>query len=239
MADPWSPDPYQRFQPERALPYQDLLGLWRPSPVRSAVDLGCGTGELTQQLHQRTGAGPGAAVRARARGYTLVELMTVVAILAVLAAMSAAAIGPMVQRLRVSQATAVATAALALARAQARASLRCAEVDVATPVPGTPASALAPAAPGAAGTLLRVWRWNDLTCAGGHAHATLVQSFPVPAQMGVALGAPALRFLGNGRAAAPVSVAVDALGGSSRPDAVVVTPVGVICAFAGAPGACP
>jgi trans-aconitate 2-methyltransferase len=55
-ADTWSPDQYQKFAAERAKPFYDLLALVTPVPGGDVVDLGCGTGELTADLHQRTQA---------------------------------------------------------------------------------------------------------------------------------------------------------------------------------------
>jgi trans-aconitate 2-methyltransferase len=52
----WNPDQYQRFASERAAPFFDLLGLLQPLDSPRVVDLGCGTGELTAQAHQRLGA---------------------------------------------------------------------------------------------------------------------------------------------------------------------------------------
>ena len=46
MAD-WNPEQYRKFASERAQPFHDLLALVGPGPIRSAVDLGCGPGELT------------------------------------------------------------------------------------------------------------------------------------------------------------------------------------------------
>jgi trans-aconitate 2-methyltransferase len=43
----WDPDQYQRFAAERAQPFHDLLALVEPDGIGRAVDLGCGTGELT------------------------------------------------------------------------------------------------------------------------------------------------------------------------------------------------
>jgi trans-aconitate 2-methyltransferase len=54
--DAWNPTQYGRFAAERARPAEDLLALVHPVPGGTAVDLGCGTGELTARLHERTGA---------------------------------------------------------------------------------------------------------------------------------------------------------------------------------------
>ena len=53
----WDPATYERFKKERRLPFQDLLVLVKPREGLSVVDLGCGTGELTRALHERTRAG--------------------------------------------------------------------------------------------------------------------------------------------------------------------------------------
>ena len=47
---PWNPDQYHKFQSERAAPFYDLLALVAVRHNLKVVDLGCGTGELTQQL---------------------------------------------------------------------------------------------------------------------------------------------------------------------------------------------
>lgn len=47
---PWNPDQYNKFQAERSAPFFDLLALVEVRPNLRAVDLGCGTGELTRQL---------------------------------------------------------------------------------------------------------------------------------------------------------------------------------------------
>jgi trans-aconitate 2-methyltransferase len=49
----WNPEQYGRFQGERAQPFFDLLDLVQPRPGMRVVDLGCGTGGLTQELHRR------------------------------------------------------------------------------------------------------------------------------------------------------------------------------------------
>ena len=54
--DAWDPEVYSRFAEERSRPFFDLLALVTPISGGRAVDLGCGTGALTQELHRRTGA---------------------------------------------------------------------------------------------------------------------------------------------------------------------------------------
>jgi trans-aconitate 2-methyltransferase len=54
--DTWDPERYARFAKERSQPFFDLLDLVTPIPGGRAVDLGCGTGELTAELHRRTQA---------------------------------------------------------------------------------------------------------------------------------------------------------------------------------------
>jgi trans-aconitate 2-methyltransferase len=49
----WDPDQYERFKAERARPFWDLLALVQPCPGGRVVDLGCGTGELTGELHRQ------------------------------------------------------------------------------------------------------------------------------------------------------------------------------------------
>jgi trans-aconitate 2-methyltransferase len=52
----WNPDQYAKFRDERSQPFFDLLDLVEPIPGGRAIDLGCGTGELTKVLHERSGA---------------------------------------------------------------------------------------------------------------------------------------------------------------------------------------
>jgi trans-aconitate 2-methyltransferase len=52
----WDPEQYARFGGERSQPFFDLLSLVHPIPGGRAIDLGCGTGELTRVLHERVGA---------------------------------------------------------------------------------------------------------------------------------------------------------------------------------------
>jgi trans-aconitate 2-methyltransferase len=52
----WDPDQYERFKAERTRPFWDLVALVQPLPGGRIVDLGCGTGELTKELHRHLGA---------------------------------------------------------------------------------------------------------------------------------------------------------------------------------------
>jgi trans-aconitate methyltransferase len=46
----WDPERYNPFRIERTAPFEDLLQLVRARPGLKAIDLGCGTGELTSRL---------------------------------------------------------------------------------------------------------------------------------------------------------------------------------------------
>lgn len=52
----WDPAQYARFEAERSRPFHDLVALVEPRPAMRVVDLGCGTGALTAELHRRLGA---------------------------------------------------------------------------------------------------------------------------------------------------------------------------------------
>jgi trans-aconitate 2-methyltransferase len=49
----WNPAQYERFRDERSAPFYDLLDLVEPRPGMRVVDLGCGTGALTREMHRR------------------------------------------------------------------------------------------------------------------------------------------------------------------------------------------
>ena len=53
----WDPEQYRRFADERAQPFHDLLDKLGDRPVRRAVDLGCGPGELTALAAERLAVG--------------------------------------------------------------------------------------------------------------------------------------------------------------------------------------
>jgi trans-aconitate 2-methyltransferase len=52
----WDVDQYERFKNERAQPFRDLAALIEPRPNMRVIDLGCGTGELTRELHEQLAA---------------------------------------------------------------------------------------------------------------------------------------------------------------------------------------
>jgi trans-aconitate 2-methyltransferase len=52
----WDPHQYEQFHDERAQPFHDLAALVQRRPGMRVVDLGCGTGEMTQWLHGELGA---------------------------------------------------------------------------------------------------------------------------------------------------------------------------------------
>lgn len=50
--DAWDPAQYERFRAQRSQPFYDLMAMVELVPGGRAIDLGCGTGELTRELHQ-------------------------------------------------------------------------------------------------------------------------------------------------------------------------------------------
>lgn len=53
----WNPSQYERFKAQRAQPFWDLIDLVHRGGIERAVDLGCGTGELTVAAADRLGIG--------------------------------------------------------------------------------------------------------------------------------------------------------------------------------------
>lgn len=52
----WDPERYASFREERTQPFRDLLEGTDAVPGGRVIDLGCGTGDLTQLLHERSRA---------------------------------------------------------------------------------------------------------------------------------------------------------------------------------------
>lgn len=54
--DAWNPNQYDKFKDERSRPFFDLMSLVQDVKNPNLIDLGCGTGELTAQLHKTLNA---------------------------------------------------------------------------------------------------------------------------------------------------------------------------------------
>lgn len=55
-SDSWNPQQYDKFKAQRSQPFYDLISLLEPVKSPRVVDLGCGTGELTSELHKAMGS---------------------------------------------------------------------------------------------------------------------------------------------------------------------------------------
>lgn len=55
-SDAWNPNQYDKFKDERSRPFFDLMFLIQEIKNPKVIDLGCGTGELTAQLHKTLNA---------------------------------------------------------------------------------------------------------------------------------------------------------------------------------------
>ena len=53
MTATWNPAQYEKFKSQRSKPFFDLIRLIQDVEIGTAVDLGCGTGELTRALYDR------------------------------------------------------------------------------------------------------------------------------------------------------------------------------------------
>jgi trans-aconitate 2-methyltransferase len=51
--DSWNPNQYEKFKNERTQPFFDLIDMLENGSDKRIIDLGCGSGELTADLHKR------------------------------------------------------------------------------------------------------------------------------------------------------------------------------------------
>ena len=51
--DTWNAEQYERFETERSAPFADLMNLIERRPQMRILDLGCGTGKLSAELHRQ------------------------------------------------------------------------------------------------------------------------------------------------------------------------------------------
>jgi trans-aconitate 2-methyltransferase len=56
VLDVWDPEQYELFRKERGQAFADLVSLVQPTERMRVVDLGCGTGERTRELHAKLSA---------------------------------------------------------------------------------------------------------------------------------------------------------------------------------------
>jgi trans-aconitate 2-methyltransferase len=49
----WKPNQYNKFKDQRSQPFWDLLNMVKDENLKTVVDLGCGTGELTAEIPKR------------------------------------------------------------------------------------------------------------------------------------------------------------------------------------------
>jgi prepilin-type N-terminal cleavage/methylation domain-containing protein len=167
------------------------------------------------------------------RGYTLMELMVTVALLAMMSTMTIAGMQPLLARFRLRQATEATAQLLVRTRLRAVETGRCHQIEVL-------AESL-PVSPGAPGDTLRVSRRRDADCEGRADPLALVEveRMRLPERMGVRQeGAGSLVFRPTGRTWDNASWRF-LVGPADAERAVVAAPHGPVCALEGAQGACP
>jgi trans-aconitate 2-methyltransferase len=65
----WDPEQYLRFKRERRQPFYDLIDLIEGAEVDRAIDLGCGTGEMTRVVHETLGVDSSPDMLAKSEPY--------------------------------------------------------------------------------------------------------------------------------------------------------------------------
>lgn len=167
------------------------------------------------------------------RGYTLMELMVTVALLALMSAMTAVGLQPLQTRLRLRQATDATAQVLIRARQRAISSGRCHQVDVLAE--GIPVEA------GTRGDGLRISRRRDADCEAPADPLALVEveRITLPERMRVVLekkGELVFRSTGRTRDDAPWRYRVMAFEASV---VVIAAANGPVCTLDEAGGTCP
>jgi len=181
------------------------------------------------------------------RGITLLELLVVLALLGVLTAMSAAALGPMTRRYRISQGAEQVSQAVYLARALSRETSRCHLVEVLDAAGNV-------LAPGGAGSIVRVRRRATADCETAIVEPpvspllTEVERVRLPTGVSVKLSflpagpaRPEVMWRPNGRLTTNTNSARFTLASTvaaSTTSVVQVDPQGAICVDPSPPGAC-
>lgn len=167
------------------------------------------------------------------RGYTLMELMVTVALLALMSAMTAVGIQPLQARFRLRQAADATAQLLVRARQRAIDTGRCHQVEVLAD--GIPVRA------GLPGDMLRVSRRRDADCESSADPLALieVERITLPGRIQVRQEkADALVFRPTGRIRDGAAWSFQ-VGNETASRVVVAAPNGPVCALEDAGGACP
>lgn len=167
------------------------------------------------------------------RGYTLMELMVTVALLALMSAMTAAGLQPLQARFRLRRATDATAQLLVRTRQRAVETGRCHHVEILAD--GMPVDFESP------GDTLRVSQRRDADCESRVDPLALieVERITLPERMKVRQeGAGSLVFRSNGRTWDGASWRFR-VGTEADARAVVAAPQGPVCALEGVEGACP
>jgi prepilin-type N-terminal cleavage/methylation domain-containing protein len=167
------------------------------------------------------------------RGYTLMELMVTVALLALMSAMTATGLQPLLASFRLRQATDAAAQVLVRARQRAVQTGRCHQVEVLSD--GLPVASDTP------GDSLRISRRRDADCesVAGPLALIEVERITLPERMQVRQErAGALVFRPTGRTWDAASWRFK-VGREGEPRIVVAAPNGPVCTLEDATGSCP
>lgn len=167
------------------------------------------------------------------RGYTLLELMVTVALLALMSAMTAVGLQPLQARFRLHQATDATAQFLVRSRQRAMDTGRCHQIEVLAD--GIPVR------PGTPGDMLRVSRRRDADCESTVDPLALieVERIRLPERMQVTqVQSDAIVFRPTGRTRGDASWSFQ-VGNAEASRVVVAAPHGPVCVSEDAGGSCP